>query len=46
MCAPSNTAIDEIVNRITKQGLEGVAEDKLTDLIMRVGASDYDFPED
>ena len=46
LCAPSNTAVDEIVNRIREKGLQGIAEHKLTEIIVRVGASSYDAPED
>lgn len=48
VCAPSNTAVDEILNRIRVKGLPGVTADQkvLLQLIIRVGAPDFEaMPE-
>jgi ATP-dependent exoDNAse (exonuclease V) alpha subunit len=44
VCAPSNTAVDEILNRIRTRGLLGMSTDEnfLKELIIRVGAPDYE----
>lgn len=47
MCAPSNCAVDEILTRIRVKGLVGLTSDpeKLKELVIRVGAPEYEPPE-
>lgn len=44
VCAPSNGAVDEIVLKIIERGLKGNTKD-LTNIILRVGATSYESPE-
>jgi len=46
LCAPSNSAVDEILLRIMNKGLIGIPNDKLQQMIIRVGASNYKAPDD
>jgi len=45
LCAPSNSAVDEILMRILSQGLCGYSPDELKKIILRVGATMYKAPE-
>lgn len=44
ICAPSNAAVNEIVDRISKKGLQGNDSD-LTDLVIRISSVSHKLPE-
>lgn len=48
ICAPSNSAVDEILVRILQRGLPGIAttHQELLSIITRIGASEYTAPDE
>ncbi len=46
VCAPSNAAVDEILQRVSSKGLFGVTshQDDLKKLLLRIGAIEYEVP--
>ena len=44
VCAPSNAAVDEILNRISSKGITGVTKqtEDLKKMILRVGIVEYE----
>lgn len=38
VCAPSNSAVDEILSRIAHKGLIGFTEKQLPNMLLRIGA--------
>ena len=46
LCAPSNGAVDQILQKVLVDGLLGFPSDRCKQLIVRVGASNYKAPEE
>ena len=44
VCAPSNAAVDEILARLSNQGLTGITKDpnELKKYLLRIGSMDYE----
>ena len=44
VCAPSNAAVDEILFRLSKDGIHGVTKqkDELKKMLLRIGAMEYE----
>lgn len=45
LCAPSNSAVDEILMRIVEKGIPGFSPDECKKKLLRVGAMNYKAPE-
>ncbi|MFM7859186.1 MAG: AAA domain-containing protein [Flammeovirgaceae bacterium] len=45
LCAPSNGAVDQILMRMVKKGLNGSTR-PLEDVVLRVGAVSYESPKE
>lgn len=46
LCAPSNSAVDEILLRIARKGVPGFSAEQMKNMIIRVGAQGYRGPEE
>ena len=48
VCAPSNAAVDEIVSRLSTQGLIGITNEReeLKKYLLRIGHMDYEPSDD
>ena len=44
VCAPSNAAVDEILHRLSSEGISGMTKDnkELKKLLLRIGAMEYE----
>lgn len=45
VCAPSNAAVDEVITRLSTQGLMGVTKDpksEMKEYLLRLGAIEYE----
>ena len=48
VCAPSNAAVDEVLARLSKNGLIGVTSEReeLKKYLLRIGSMDYEVQDD